>query len=104
MNSFVSLSPSRVAPRPSLVMDQLPGHLAPHPAGIAADDWDVLFRAVRARLRSTVAGPVTAASADLNSVLRTQDAVLDCVEALECLHAALDDGRGGIRRGFFQAG
>jgi hypothetical protein len=109
MNSFASMSPSWVTLRPSLVMAQLLDHPVPkkaprpHHADIAVDDWDVLFRAVRARLRSTVTGPVTATSADVNSVLRTQDAVLDCVTALEKLHTALTYERSEVRHEFFNA-
>ena len=109
MNSFVSPSPSWVTLRPSLVMAQLldPSALkkppVPQHADIPADDWDMLFRAVRARLRSTVSGPVTADSVNVISVLGTQDAVLDCVAALECLHTALTYERSETRHGFFHA-
>lgn len=109
MNSFASLSPSWLALRPSLVMAQGLDHPAqekapaPHHADIAVDDWDLLFRAVRARLRSTVSGPVTAASGNVNSALQTQEAVLDCVAALESLHTALIYERSEMRHDVFHA-
>jgi hypothetical protein len=49
---------------------------------IPADDWDLLFEAVLARLRRSAGTPPATAAA-----MREQ--VLDCVQALEQLHAAL---------------
>ena len=58
----------------------------------AADDWDLMFDAVRIRLRQTASG-VAPAGSDL---ARLQARVLECVEALELLHRALGE-RGGRR-------
>ena len=46
---------------------------------VSIDDWDVLFDAVIARLRLCVAGQGAPAA--------VTDAVLDCAQALERLHA-----------------
>lgn len=72
---------------PSGVDDPLQDGLIPRELlwGIAAGDWDILFDAVKARLRSAAeAAPVTP----------LQVIVLDCATALDCLHAALKEARG----------
>eukprot|EP01136_Pigoraptor_vietnamica_P040420 Opistho-1_new@12309 len=65
---------------------------------IPVDDWNVMFDAVRTRLMRTVGerlgelpdGPVH--SAELSASL-VQAVVLDCVSALDQLHAALTQER-----------
>ena len=49
------------------------------------EDWDELFKAVQARLRLTVEQATDAA--------RLREVVLECVDALSGLHAALHDER-----------
>ncbi len=51
----------------------------------AAQDWDLMFNAVKARLRAAVQGGQDGASMSA--------AVLDCVEALEQLHRMLESQR-----------
>lgn len=52
--------------------------------GLAADDWNILFDAVQARLKLAVAqSPANA----------LQAVVLDCIMALDYLHAALKEER-----------
>ncbi len=66
--------------------------------GIAVDDWDLMFDAVRVRLMRTVGErlgelpEVPQHSAELSASL-VQAVVLDCVRALERLHAALEQER-----------
>jgi hypothetical protein len=62
---------------------------------ISIDDWDILFRAVQARLRSCVgAGPDSTATLQArDGVSRVQAIVLDCVRELEKLHEALNQER-----------
>lgn len=58
---------------------------------IANGDWDAMFRAVESRLRQTV-GERLALMAEpqpQDAAGRVQAVVLECVEALEQLHAAL---------------
>jgi hypothetical protein len=69
----------------------MPGRKLPAFAGptdIAGDDWDVLFRAVIARLRRTAAAQpsVTNDEHALEVSSRLRADVLDCVTALEQLH------------------
>jgi hypothetical protein len=65
---------------------------------IAVDDWDMMFEAVRARLIHTVGErlgelpDVPHHSAELSASL-VQAVVLDCVNALDQLHAALTQER-----------
>jgi hypothetical protein len=65
---------------------------------IPVDDWDVMFDAVRARLIRTVGErlgelpDVPQHSAELSASL-VQAVVLDCVNALDQLHAALTQER-----------
>lgn len=53
------------------------------------EDWDLLFHAVGQRLRHCVQDP---------AVLPLRAQVEDCVQALELLHAALEQERGYVRR------
>ncbi len=106
----VSMSPS---PAPSAGHMPLPhGHSAaaapcglepdcgpaPPRLSIAVADWDVMFDAVRARLIRTVGErlgelpDVPQHSAELSASL-VQAVVLDCVSALDQLHAALAQER-----------
>ena len=69
----------------------------PRPRSDAAiEDWDDLFNAVAARLRLTVVGPrvTPAASQPADEADRIRVAVLECVAALEQLHATLKDELG----------
>lgn len=71
---------------PTGIDDPLQGGLIPRELlwGIAAGDWDILFDAVKARLRLAAEGaPATA----------LQATVLDCATALDYLHAALKEAR-----------
>ena len=79
--------------------DVTPGAGPPFPEsrlGIEIEDWDILFRAIQERLRLAV-GEVPAGTLDA----RGQDAaanqirtsVLECVSALERLHAAVTQER-----------
>jgi hypothetical protein len=74
-----------------------PGPLYQH-ADIAPDDWDVMFDAVQARLRRAVGEhlggvpQIPSHSAGLSASL-VQATVLDCVSALDQLHAALKQER-----------
>jgi diguanylate cyclase (GGDEF)-like protein len=54
---------------------------------LPADDWDLLFDAILARLRRGAGGPPAQAAA-------MRELVLDCVPALEHLHATLAHERG----------
>ena len=67
---------------------------APAPGGsadVALGDWDELFRAVKARLRSTAGGLSAAApeAALRDGAARAQASVLECVAALDQLHLTL---------------
>lgn len=80
----------------SLPERQLEALTPDHPLDIAISDWDVLFRAVRARLLLSVgekpAGapkPQAGEAAEL-----VQSTVLECVGALHQLHLALMQERG----------
>lgn len=71
--------------------------LAPdHPMDIAVIDWDVLFRAVRARLMLSVGEKLAAAprSQAEEAAELVQSIVLECVGALHQLHLALIQERG----------
>ncbi len=52
---------------------------------LSIEDWDELFKAVQARLRLTAEAATDAA--------RLKTVVLECVDALDSLHAALRDQR-----------
>lgn len=65
-----------------------PGQAAGPPACIAIQDFDTLLRAVELRLRSTVGD-----SAEEVGVGQIRNDILECVEALEQLHAALAQER-----------
>jgi GGDEF domain-containing protein len=69
----------------------------PWPADVAMEDWDALFSAVKSRLRLTVRGLVGAlpGSDELEHAARVQAGVLDCVAALDQLHATLLHQRQG---------
>jgi hypothetical protein len=56
-------------------------------AAMSVDDWDVLFRAVRTRLRLTLSG-VETLHFD-GSAAPLQSSVLECVDALDQLHMML---------------
>lgn len=60
---------------------------------LSAEDWDALFLAVTARMRSTAQpAPTSRASASTTQYKTSADmrgVVLECVQALEQLHAAL---------------
>ena len=63
------------------------------PLDISPSDWDVLFRAVEERLRSSVgAGPASTAQGR-DAPGRVQAIVLECVAELEKLHSALKQER-----------
>lgn len=67
---------------------------------LSVDEWDLLFDAVRERLRLT-AGECPAAQPGAHAhdpVGRIQASVLECVEALDQLHALLRRGRGRSQR------
>lgn len=67
-----------------------PSHAAAAPSlEIEIVDWDALFRAVEERLRRTVAERPARSGGPYDPVGRIQHIVLDCVEALDLLHAAL---------------
>jgi len=54
------------------------------------EDWDALFLAVTARMRSTAQpAPIPHASTEHKTCAAMRGVVLECVEALEQLHAAL---------------
>ena len=63
---------------------------------VVIKDWDDLFNAVTARLRLTVVAPLVtkAASQPADEADRIRVAVLECVAALEQLHATLKDELG----------
>lgn len=72
---------------------KLPGHSG-HRFGqteIAVEDWDMLFRAVTDRLTQCATSVATSACLPPapQSASSIQAVVLECVEALEQLHAAL---------------
>lgn len=63
----------------------------PDPRLIQAEDWDMMFRAIQARLVTAVGDrPDSArAPAEGDAAGHTQVTVLDCVSAMGQLHAAL---------------
>lgn len=67
-----------------------PPHTAAAPSlEIEIVDWDALFRAVEERLKRTVVERPERSGGPYDPVGRIQHIVLDCVEALDLLHAAL---------------
>jgi hypothetical protein len=65
------------------------------PLEISADDWDILFRAVEDRLRSSVGARLasTAPAQARDAAGRVQAIVLECVAELDKLHSALKQER-----------
>lgn len=66
-----------------------------HPLEIAIKDWDVLFRAVEARLLLSVGGKLASVpqSRASDAADLVQSTVLECVTALHQLHIALGQER-----------
>jgi hypothetical protein len=62
---------------------------------ISVDDWDILFRAVEDRLRSSVCARLasTAPAPARDAAGRVQAIVLECVAELDKLHNALKQER-----------
>lgn len=67
---------------------------------ISVTDWNLLFSAIEARLRLAVGERASGAPAPEAGDLagQVQVAVLDCVSAMEVLHAALTLERGGVAK------
>lgn len=70
-----------------------------HALDIEIEDWDILLRAVKLRLRLAVCGlqaalPEPQAPPDVDAARKVQVIVLECVAALEQLHTALTQERG----------
>jgi len=83
-------------------MDGAPSRAQHTPTSqIAADDWNDLFDAVKARMTEEVVregrGAVSGAQAP-SPPLRVRDSILECVEALDQLHAMLDYERARCRQ------
>jgi len=82
------------SPAPAVLTATAQPHLS-----ISVEDWDALFRAVEIRLREAVGEHLGTLpdtphhSAEVSASL-VQAVVLDCVTALEQLHAALKTERG----------
>ena len=70
------------------------------PSDIAPEDWDVLFSAITDRLRNAVDQRLAAAPEPQarDAVGRLQVIVLECVGALDQLHAALANERSRQRQ------
>ena len=66
------------------------------PSVLSTAEWDVLFNAVRTRLRLAVAEGLaeTAGQPDLRAVGRVLSNVLECVDALDQLQVMLAEERG----------
>ncbi|MGJ7497691.1 hypothetical protein ACSFA8_21790 [Variovorax sp. RT4R15] len=78
--------------RPLKADDATPPIVPPRAISPAMDpeDWDALFLAVTARMRRTAQPALTlCASPEHKTVADMRAVVLECVEALEQLHAAL---------------
>ncbi len=62
---------------------------------VSSDDWDEMFRAVTVRLRQTVdLPPAASAQAHTSDAAgRVRTTVLECIDALDQLHAALTQER-----------
>ena len=73
----------------------------PAPAPVDGADWDLMFRAVMAKLRTTAGQPRDGLylPADANISAPAAAILLDCVRALECLHAMQTQARGPQRGG-----
>ncbi len=111
INQIINLALTRFSNRFSMSRHQAraePEHIKPGAEasrGIAIEDWDVLFTAVKTRLALAAqpqANPATqSTAADAAQVERICATVLDCVAALEQLHMtvrdelAMRDTRGG---------
>lgn len=67
----------------------------PHPLQISVDDWDILFRAIQVRLKDAVADshPSGWPSQTDATAGQVQTTVLECISAMEQLHAALGHER-----------
>ena len=74
--------------------------LAIHGADVAVEDWDVMYGAVTARLRAAVGAHrhAPALSNTEDTTLRLRADVIECVVALELLHATLVHEVGRRRR------
>ena len=62
------------------------------PAAVALEDWDTLFLAVTTRLTMTI-GPLQVVPHRPENISQVVTVVLQCVEALEQLHAMLKNER-----------
>jgi hypothetical protein len=60
---------------------------------ISVDDWDILFRAVEDRLRSSVGARLASTAPARDAAGRVQAIVLECVAELDKLHNALKQER-----------
>ena len=97
---------ARLQPRESAnvaaATEPLPAHpIPPDPQpDIAPEDWDVLFSAITDRLRNAVDQRLAAAPEPQarDAVGRLQVIVLECVGALDQLHAALANERSRQRQ------
>lgn len=86
----LAFPPAGKAPAAEASHDELPS--------IGAEDWDVLFSAIELRLRQAVGEhlgqlPSTPAHSAQLSASLVQAVVLDCVDALHKLHAAIKHDR-----------
>jgi len=72
----------------SALLDTTPEVQRPAPADLRIEDWNLLFGAVLDRLRRTVT-PLASQSGTTCSPALASAAVLECVAALEQLHAQL---------------
>lgn len=87
-------------PSPSPLNPAARSHETPHDQhpSIEVVDWDILFSAIEVKLREAVGGQlgvmlaIPAHSAQLSASL-VQATVLDCVDALHKLHAAIKHDR-----------
>jgi hypothetical protein len=87
---FSSAAKARAGPAAEASHDE-------HPS-IEAEDWDILFSAIEVRLRQAVGEhlgqlPSTPAHSAQLSASLVQAVVLDCVDALHKLHAAIKHDR-----------
>lgn len=110
--SFGALAPAGTPPAGQAFYRQasvVPARVEPHDpaAGEFASDWNDLFNAVKERLSRTVATPspdaITAAD---HGVARISNAVLECVQALDQLQAAVSaelSRREGLEAAVFDA-
>lgn len=63
--------------------------------GMPFEDWEVLFKAVKGRLRDCVSVPAYTSPehSTENPLVATQNIVRECVQALDVLHSALQRNR-----------